>query len=44
VFHIHFHIIPRWDNVGMRPHTSQMAAAEELVANAEKIRAALGPI
>lgn len=41
VFHIHFHIIPRWDGISMRPHTSQMAAADELVANAEKIRAAL---
>lgn len=41
VFHIHFHIIPRWDGISMRPHTSQMAPADELVANAEKIRAAL---
>lgn len=41
VFHIHFHIIPRWDGVAMRPHTSQMAAADELVANAARIRAAL---
>lgn len=41
VFHIHFHIIPRWDGSAMRPHTSQMAPADELIANAEKIRAAI---
>jgi histidine triad (HIT) family protein len=41
VFHIHFHIIPRWDGVSMRPHTSEMAPGDQLAANAEKIRAAL---
>lgn len=41
VFHIHFHIIPRFDGVPMRPHTSTMAPAEELKKQAEKIRAAL---
>ncbi len=41
VFHIHFHIIPRWNGQMMRPHTSEMAPKEELAANAEKIRAAL---
>ena len=42
VFHIHFHIIPRWEGHAMRPHTSQMAPAEELVANAARIREVLG--
>lgn len=42
VFHLHFHIIPRWDGAAMRPHTSQMAPGEELAAHAAKIRAALG--
>ena len=41
VFHLHFHIIPRWDGTAMRPHTSQMAPADELVANAARIRAVL---
>jgi histidine triad (HIT) family protein len=41
VFHLHVHVIPRWDGVGMRPHTSQMAEPDELAANAAKIRAAL---
>jgi histidine triad (HIT) family protein len=41
VFHLHVHIIPRWDGQAMRPHTSAMAPGEELAANAEKIRAAL---
>lgn len=42
VFHIHVHIIPRWEGVSLRPHTGAMAPKEELMANAEKIRAALG--
>ncbi len=41
VFHIHFHVIPRWDGVSMRPHTSEMAPGDQLAANAERIRAAL---
>jgi histidine triad (HIT) family protein len=42
VFHLHFHIIPRFDGVALRPHTGQMEKPEILAANAEKIRAALG--
>lgn len=41
VFHLHFHIIPRFDGVALRPHTGQMEKPEILAANAEKIRAAL---
>ena len=41
VFHIHFHVIPRWDGMAMRPHTSEMAPKDEIAANAERIRAAL---
>lgn len=41
VFHVHFHIIPRWDGVKMRPHTGEMAPKELIAANAAKIRAAL---
>ena len=42
VFHLHFHIIPRFDGVALRPHTGQMEKPEILTANTEKIRAALG--
>lgn len=41
VFHIHFHVIPRWEGVAMKPHTGQMADGAVLQANAGKIRAAL---
>ena len=41
VFHIHFHVLPRWDGVGLRPHTGQMADAKVLAGHAAKIRAAL---
>ena len=42
VFHLHFHVIPRWDGVAMRPHTGAMEKPEALEAHAAKIRAALG--
>ncbi len=41
VFHLHFHVIPRWDGVPLGPHTGQMEKPEVLAANAEKIRQAL---
>ena len=41
VFHLHVHIIPRWNGQPMRPHTAQMAPDDELAANAALIRAAL---
>lgn len=41
VFHLHVHIIPRFEGVPMRPHTGQMEKPEVLAANAEKIRAVL---
>ena len=41
VFHIHFHVLPRWDGVALRPHTGQMEKPEVLEANAARIRAAL---
>jgi histidine triad (HIT) family protein len=39
VFHIHFHVIPRFEGVPMKPHTGQMADPEVLTVNAERIRA-----
>lgn len=41
VFHIHFHILPRWDDVELRPHTGRMEDGAALAARAEKIKAAL---
>jgi histidine triad (HIT) family protein len=41
VFHIHFHVIPRFDGVAMRPHTGAMAPPEVLAGHAAKIRAVL---
>jgi histidine triad (HIT) family protein len=41
VFHLHFHILPRWSGVSLRPPASQMEKPEVLAAHAEKIRAAL---
>ena len=41
VFHIHFHILPRWTGVALRP-PGQMGDMAAISANAEKIKAALG--
>jgi histidine triad (HIT) family protein len=40
VFHLHFHILPRWNGVALRP-PGNMQKPEVLAAQAEKIRAAL---
>ena len=42
VFHLHFHIIPRFEGVPLKPHTGEMEKPEILARNAERIRAALG--
>ena len=41
VFHLHFHVIPRFDGVALRPHSGEMEKPEILAANAGKIKAAL---
>lgn len=41
VFHLHFHIIPRFEGEKMRPHTGTMEDGDVLKANAQKIRTAL---
>jgi len=41
VFHLHVHVIPRFEGVPLKPHTGEMEKPEVLAANAEKIRAAL---
>lgn len=42
VFHLHVHVIPRFDGVPLKPHSGGMEDAGVLQANAEKIRKALG--
>ncbi len=42
VFHLHFHVIPRFDGVALTPHSGVMEKPEVLAANAEKLRRALG--
>ena len=41
VFHLHVHVIPRWNGVPLRPHTGEMAKPEVLARHAAAIRAAL---
>jgi histidine triad (HIT) family protein len=41
VFHIHFHIVPRWEGVPMAPHGKVMVQAAALEPIAAKIRSAL---
>jgi histidine triad (HIT) family protein len=42
VFHLHVHVIPRFDGVPLNRHTGEMEDNDVLAANAEKISAALG--
>jgi histidine triad (HIT) family protein len=41
VFHTHFHVIPRFAGVPLKPHSGGMADAKLLAGQAEKIKAAL---
>jgi histidine triad (HIT) family protein len=41
VFHLHVHIIPRFEGVPLKPHTGEMAPNDVLAGFAEKLRAAL---
>jgi len=41
IFHLHFHVIPRYEGMALRPHSGQMEDNTVLAANAEKIRAEL---
>jgi len=41
VFHLHVHVIPRFEGEPLKPHTGAMEKPEVLAAHAEKIRAAL---
>jgi len=41
VFHLHFHILPRWTGVELRPPGGPIEKSEALAATAAKIAAAL---
>ncbi|RWE60395.1 MAG: HIT family protein [Mesorhizobium sp.] len=41
VFHLHVHIIPRFEGIPLKPHSGQMEKPEVLAENADKIRVAL---
>jgi histidine triad (HIT) family protein len=41
VFHLHFHILPRFEGIALRPHTGEMAPPDVLKAHAARIAQAL---
>ena len=41
VYHLHVHVIPRFEGVPLKPHTGEMEKPDVLAANAVKIKAAL---
>lgn len=41
VYHLHVHVIPRFEGVPLKPHTGEMEKPEVLAAHAEKLRQAL---
>ena len=44
VFHLHVHVLPRFEGVKLRPHTGEMADQAILAAQAEKLRRAIADI
>jgi len=41
VYHLHFHVIPRFDGVPLKAHSGRMEDGSVLEANAAKLKAAL---
>jgi histidine triad (HIT) family protein len=41
IFHVHFHIVPRWEDMPMAPHGKVMVEASRLEPIAARIRSAL---
>lgn len=41
VFHMHFHVMPRWEGKALGPAASKMEKPEVLAASAEKLKKAL---
>jgi histidine triad (HIT) family protein len=39
IFHLHFHVIPRWEGIALGRHAAGMADADELAALASRIAA-----
>jgi histidine triad (HIT) family protein len=44
VFHIHFHILPRFSGIDFRMHARDMAAPEVLAEHARRVREALASL
>ena len=44
VFHLHYHVIPRYEYQGLKTHSGKMEDGAVLAANAEKLRSALHSI
>ena len=44
VFHYHVHVMPRYESVPWKPHSSEMADLDELKDHAEAIRKALSEL
>ena len=44
VFHLHFHLLPRWTGVALRPPGGPFRSAEALRPHAERIIAALADV
>jgi histidine triad (HIT) family protein len=42
IFHLHVHVIPRFEGVSLKPHTGEIEDQEALATHAEAIRAVLG--
>jgi histidine triad (HIT) family protein len=42
VFHLHYHVIPRYEGRGLTSHSGKMEDSAVLAANAAKLKAALG--
>ncbi|SOC38763.1 histidine triad (HIT) family protein [Rhizobium subbaraonis] len=42
IYHLHFHVIPRFEGVALKPHSGTMEDQGILAANAKKLREALG--
>jgi histidine triad (HIT) family protein len=41
VFHMHFHVMPRWEGKALGPAASKMEKPDVLAANAEKLKKAM---
>ena len=41
VFHLHYHVIPRFEGVALKPHSGKMEDGAVLAENAAKLKAAL---